>query len=63
MKLTNRENEVLKLVQNGLTNKEIAQKLQISTHTVKARVSEILRKTGVKNRLLAAVKCFTGDLI
>jgi len=56
MELTNREKEVLILIQKGFTNKEIAKELSISTHTAKAHVSEILRKTGAKNRLLAALK-------
>ena len=50
--LTAREKEVLEYVIDGLHNKEIAQKLGISAHTVKAHVSSILNKSGVKNRVL-----------
>ena len=53
--LTNREKEVLKLLAKGYTNPEIAQKLYISPHTVKAHVAAILKKLNVKNRLLAVV--------
>lgn len=53
--LTNREKEVLKLLAKGYTNPEIAQKLYISTHTVKAHVAAILKKLNAKNRLLAVV--------
>ncbi len=53
--LTNREKEVLKLVKEGYTNKEIAEHLCISLHTSKAHVAAILHKMHVKNRLQAAV--------
>lgn len=53
--LTNREKEVLQLVKQGYTNKEIADVLCISTHTSKAHVAAILHKMNVKNRLQAAL--------
>ena len=53
--LTNREKEVLELLAKGYTNPEIAQKLYISPHTVKAHVAAILKKLNAKNRLLAVV--------
>lgn len=49
--LTEREIEVLKYVIQGFTNRQIAEILIITTSTVKAHISSILRKTGVKNRL------------
>lgn len=52
--LTNREEEVAKLLCKGLTNKEIAKVLIISITTAKAHVNAILRKLNVKNRTLAA---------
>lgn len=52
--LTKREDEVLNYVIEGLNNKEIAEKLTITTHTTKAHVSSILRKFGVKSRTAAA---------
>ena len=53
--LTEREQEVLQYVMQGLTNKEIADILMITHHTVKAHVAAIIRKLGVRNRLDAAM--------
>lgn len=53
--LTQRESEVLRQLALGLTNKEIAQSLQISYETVKEHVQHILRKIGVTDRTQAAV--------
>jgi DNA-binding NarL/FixJ family response regulator len=48
--LTAREGEVLTLVAIGLTNKAIAQRLQISDHTVKFHVASILAKLDAESR-------------
>ena len=53
--LTQRENEVLKQLSLGLSNKEIALALSISYETVKEHVQHILRKLGVADRTQAAV--------
>jgi DNA-binding NarL/FixJ family response regulator len=53
--LTQRESEVLRQLANGLTNKEIANTLNISYETVKEHVQHILRKIGVSDRTQAAV--------
>jgi len=53
--LTKREGEVLKQLALGLSNKEIAQALEISYETVKEHVQHILRKLGVADRTQAAV--------
>lgn len=47
--LTRREQEVLKLICEGLSNSEIADKLFLSVRTVEGHKSNILSKTGVKN--------------
>ncbi len=47
--LTDRETEVLKLLATGLTNKEIADKLNISTNTVITHRKNISQKTGIKS--------------
>src|SRR6266571_3926402 len=48
--LTNREREVLELVSQGLSNKLIARRLQISEHTVKFHISSISTKLGASSR-------------
>ena len=48
--LTSREIEVLQLLADGLNNKAIAQRLQISKHTVKFHISSILSKLDVSSR-------------
>lgn len=53
--LTERELEVVQYMKMGLTNKEIADKLTITHHTVKAHIAAILRKLGAKNRLEASM--------
>jgi NarL family two-component system response regulator LiaR len=51
--LTDREREVLQLVADGLSNKEIAQALTITVRTADFHVSNILRKLGVISRVEA----------
>lgn len=53
--LTAREQEVLRALANGLSNKEIATALNLSVRTVKAHVSSILQKLGVADRTQAAL--------
>ena len=53
--LTERETEVLRLLAQGQSNKEIAQSLTIGEKTVKTHVSNILSKLGVPSRTQAAV--------
>ncbi len=53
--LTIREIEVVKLIAEGLTNKEIAQKLFISEKTVKNHITNILRKLELRDRTQAAL--------
>lgn len=48
--LTDREKQIARLVAEGLTNHEIAVRLQISTGTVKSHVHNIIRKLGVRRR-------------
>lgn len=57
-KLTKRQYEVLSEISQGLLNKQIANKLNISESTVKIHISSILIKLSVNNRTEAAVKFF-----
>jgi DNA-binding NarL/FixJ family response regulator len=49
-RLTTREQEVALLVGRGLTNRQIAQELSISEHTVANHVRKILKKLGLRSR-------------
>ena len=53
--LTERETEVLRLLAQGKSNKEIARELQIAEQTVKTHVSHVLDKLGVPSRTQAAL--------
>lgn len=61
--LTKRESEVLTQIAMGLTNKEIAQALEISYETVKEHVQHVLRKIGVSDRTQAAVWAVRRGLV
>ena len=61
--LTPRELEVLRLLAQGLPNKAIAQRLEISEHTVKFHVNAILGKLGVQSRTEAVVHATRLGLI
>ena len=53
--LTEREREILTLVGEGLTNRQIGKELYLSEKTVKNHVSRLLAKLGVRRRIQAAV--------
>jgi LuxR family maltose regulon positive regulatory protein len=59
--LTRREREVLRLVADGLSNKEVASELFISDVTVKAHLRHIYEKLGVRNRMEAALHAVYSD--
>lgn len=61
--LTKRELEVLKLLAEGLYNKEIAYKLSISEKTVKNHVSSIFKKIKVFDRTQAAVYAIRNNIV
>jgi DNA-binding NarL/FixJ family response regulator len=54
--LTDRELSVLRLLIQGLQNKEIARELEVSVATVKTHVKNVFAKLGVKSRLAAAFR-------
>jgi len=61
--LTSRENEVLRLLADGLGNKEIAVKLSISEHTIKFHIHSILGKLGAASRTEAVTRGLRSGLI
>ena len=61
--LTPREKEVLQLVAEGLTNKAIAQQLDISDHTVKFHINAFMSKLNAQSRTEAVVKATRMGLI
>jgi DNA-binding NarL/FixJ family response regulator len=56
--LTEKEREVLILLRQGMTNKEIAARLSRSPNTVKIHVSHILEKLNLRSRTEAALTSF-----
>jgi DNA-binding NarL/FixJ family response regulator len=62
-KLTARELEVLRMLADGLANKEIAQVLRISGHTIKFHVSQILAKLQVASRTEAVTAGIRSGLL
>ena len=61
--LTARELEVVQLLAGGLSNKEIAQRLAITDHTVKFHLNGVLRKLGVASRTEAVVRAARLGLV
>jgi len=61
--LTHREIEVLKIIDKGRTNQEIAQELVLSLHTIKSHARNIYSKLGVKNRTEAVARARLLDLL
>ena len=62
-RLTDREHEVLDLIGSGATNREIAEQLFLSPHTVKEHTSSLYRKLSVRNRAEAVQKAQRLGLI
>ncbi|HUF11419.1 MAG TPA: response regulator transcription factor [Rhodothermales bacterium] len=61
--LTKREQEVVALISEGCSNKEIAQRLHIATHTVKSHVHNILEKLALSTRLEIAAFAHASESI
>lgn len=63
VELSPREREVVDLIASGATNREIAERLYLSPHTVKEHTSAIYRKLGVRNRAEAVTRAQRLGLI
>ncbi|CAM5587390.1 HTH-type transcriptional regulator MalT [Streptomyces tendae] len=61
--LTARETEVLVLIADGLTNQQIASRLQVSTATVKTHINNLFAKTGIKDRAQAVRYAYGKGLV
>ena len=55
VRLTRRHREIIDLIAEGLTNKEIAQRLHVATYTVKSHVHAVLEKLALHTRLEVAI--------
>lgn len=58
--LTPRQRQVIHLIAEGLTNKEIASKLNIAVHTVKTHVHTVLTTLQLRSRLELAILVYAG---
>jgi DNA-binding NarL/FixJ family response regulator len=54
VRMTKREREIIVLIAEGMSNKEIAQRLNLSTYTVKSHIHNILEKMALHSRLQIA---------
>ena len=61
--LSDREHEVLELIASGATNREIAESLFLSPHTVKEHTSALYRKLGARNRAEAVQRAQRHGLL
>ena len=59
--ITKRERQVIPLVADGFSNKEIAQKLNLSMYTVKSHIHNILVKLSLSTRLQIAKHVYQSD--
>jgi len=60
--LTPREGEVLRLIGEGLSNREIADRLQVGEATIKTHVNHLFSKTGVRDRAQAVTYAYRHGL-
>ena len=61
--LTPREHEIALLVSAGMSNKEIAHRIEVSAGTVKIHLSNIFQKLNVSNRTSLAAMALQGALV
>lgn len=63
VRMTKREREVIELLSEGMTNKEIGQKIRISTYTVKSHIHNIMEKLALHTRLEIANYSYTEEAL
>ena len=61
--MTKREREVIAHVADGLSNKEIGQKLRVSTYTIRSHIHNIMEKLTLHTRLEIANYTYTGETL
>ena len=61
--LSSRELEVLSLVAQGLSNKEVASRLFLSEHTIKRHLANILTRLGLPSRAAAVAYAVRNELL
>ncbi|MEW2609434.1 response regulator transcription factor [Streptomyces sp. NPDC047880] len=62
-KLTGREGEVLRHMARGLTNAEIARRMEVGPATVKSHVAAVLAKTGTRDRTQAVIAAYEAGFL
>lgn len=62
-RISPRERQILRLLTDGYTNEEIAERLSCASATVKTHLLHLFRKLGVRDRVSAAVAALRGNLI
>ncbi|GAA4338346.1 response regulator transcription factor [Streptomyces venetus] len=62
-KLTGREREVLRHMADGLTNAEIARRMEVGPATVKSHVAAVLAKTGARDRTQAVIAAYEAGFL